>query len=272
MRELLDALYPVNIPAGARLVASYVDGLTQPANFSQLAELFPDAVHVAISTQGADAQVLDVERGNLTPEQAPEWVARQWARGQIPTVYCSDDWWPRVIAACAAAGVPRPLKWGARWDGVAELAPDEVAKQYGGHPGYDVSVVADYWPGIDPPREGAFMAALTDAQAQEMYTDVKALNGRLAAIDLVDWSILGGGPNNSPSIRAVLQNIYAQGQAILSAVAGVAPAAASAAAAAVLALPPGQLTPAAVQAACLAAIQQELAAVVAAVPAPAATS
>jgi hypothetical protein len=46
-------------------------------------------------------------------------------------------------------GVAEPEYWIAHYDGAANIPVGAVAKQYLNTPGYDVSAVADYWPGID---------------------------------------------------------------------------------------------------------------------------
>jgi hypothetical protein len=69
-------------------------------------------------------------------------------------VYCGEASWDSVRAAFVAAGVPEPHYMIAHYDNVPTVPIGAVAKQYindptsGGH--YDLSAVADYWPGIDP--------------------------------------------------------------------------------------------------------------------------
>ena len=60
--------------------------------------------------------------------------------------------WPQVRAVFGARDVPEPHWWVAQYDGIAELPAGAVAKQYKTTPGWDESVVADYWPGVDPER------------------------------------------------------------------------------------------------------------------------
>jgi hypothetical protein len=135
------------------MVAGYVAG--QWPSYAGLVARFPHAVHVSIAVEASqDAQVLDCERFDATPAQCPAWAQRQRRRGQVPTVYCNSSTWPTVRAEFAAQGVALPLWWAAQYDGLAELVPGSIAKQYRGDvpPGYDVSIVADLWPGVDPPR------------------------------------------------------------------------------------------------------------------------
>lgn len=139
-----------SIPTTAQLVAGYVDGLYawSPADWAR----FPHSVHVEIAvlpTTNAGV-VLDVEQGNGTPAQSVDWVLMRRAAGADPTVYCNVSTWPAVRSAFEVRGVPEPQCWIAQYDGVAEVPAGAVAKQYDSYPAWDLSVVADYWPGIDP--------------------------------------------------------------------------------------------------------------------------
>ena len=149
-RLMYDAVTPSRIPAGAALVAGYVNG--KFANLDGLRSHCPHAVIVGISvTASADlGDVLDVETGDATPAQAPGWVKKRRAAGADPTVYCNESTWPSVLAAFKAAGVAQPHYWIAKWDGSANIPAGAVAKQFQTGAGFDVSSVAAHWPGIDP--------------------------------------------------------------------------------------------------------------------------
>ena len=150
---MYDSVTARDIPLSARMVAGYVDG-TYTWTAADWAR-FPHAVHVTISAIGrVNAHVLDVERGDATPDFAPGWVRRRRGVGADPTIYCNASTWPAVRAAFRAQGVAEPHYWIALWDGRAQPVSGAVAKQYadppasGGH--YDLSIVADYWGGVDP--------------------------------------------------------------------------------------------------------------------------
>lgn len=150
-RTMYDAIYPANIPAAAQMVAGYVDGryAWKPADWAR----FPHAVKVriAVFSSTADGHVLDVEPGCSTPGNAPGWVVRRRAAGVDPTVYCSLSQWPVVRAAFAAAKVAQPHWWIAAYPGNGPvLYSGTVAHQYANPGPVDISVVADYWPGVDP--------------------------------------------------------------------------------------------------------------------------
>lgn len=150
MRTMYDAVTVANIPASATLVAGYVDG--RYANVPQLRARFPgiEVVDIAVFASTNAGRVLDVENGDATPAQAPGWVKMRRAAGVDPTIYCNDSTTAQVWAAFINAGVPQPHYWEANPDGVATLRSGTVAKQYAWTGPYDISAVADYWPGIDP--------------------------------------------------------------------------------------------------------------------------
>lgn len=151
-RFLYDSISPGNIPSGATMVAGYQDGLY--ANLGAMRARFPHATVVSIAVRWTTrAQVLDVETGNATPAQAVTWCTKTMAdkpNTQL-TIYCNTSLWPQVRAAFKAAGVTEPNYWVAQYDNDPTIPAGAVAKQYQGDThGYDKSVVADYWPGVDP--------------------------------------------------------------------------------------------------------------------------
>ncbi len=151
MRYMYDAVTPSNIPSGAAMVAGYADGYY--ANMGEMAALFPHAIRVSIAVKWTTrAQVLDVENGDATPAQAVQWCTQTMSdrSNSELTVYCNTSTWPEVRAAFQGAHVTEPNYWVAAYDGVASIPAGAVAKQYlGDYNGYDKSIVADYWPGVD---------------------------------------------------------------------------------------------------------------------------
>lgn len=149
MRTMYDSTDVMTLPPGADLYAGYDDGSWPDAD--AIAARFPGKLVVRVTTNPADnvGQVLDVERGDAKPTDAPGWCARARARGQLPTVYCSLSTWP-IVRRLFGAGA-EPAWWVAAYPGCgASLYPGTVAHQYASAPGYDTSVAADYWPGVDP--------------------------------------------------------------------------------------------------------------------------
>ena len=154
--EMLDSVSPDKIPPGTPIVAGYVDGryAWTAADWAR----FPTSVHVRIAVQATtnDGDVLDVEKGDATPTDAPGWVERRRAAkiNRPPTVYTSLSNWQTCKDAFAAAKVAEPNWWIASWDGVANLAsvPGAVAKQYqGSMTTVDRSVTNGVWPATPSP-------------------------------------------------------------------------------------------------------------------------
>jgi hypothetical protein len=148
-RVMYDSVSPDSIPDSATIVAGYVDG--HYANMPLITDRFPGALHVPIAVRPStdNGLVLDVETGDATPAEAPGWVTMRRNAGVDPTVYCNSSTWGAVKQAFADAGVPQPHYWIAQYDNNPAIPAGAIAKQYGGNNAYDVSSVADTWPGLD---------------------------------------------------------------------------------------------------------------------------
>jgi hypothetical protein len=152
-RRMYDSVTASDIPSNATMVAGYVNGTYKWSNADW--GRFPQAVKVRIATRANvnDGHVLDVEAGAASMSEAPGWVERRRAAGVDPTVYCSYSAWSSLKILFGDLHMVQPHWWIARYDGKAEMISGAVAKQYinppgsGGH--YDLSIVADYWPGVD---------------------------------------------------------------------------------------------------------------------------
>lgn len=138
-----------NYPADSQLVAAYIDGRYD--DFAAVAARFPTIVHVSITIWNGDADVLDIETGDATPEMAGPWVRRQKSEGKVAVCYCNLSNWDAVIASCAGTGVDG--YWVADYDNDPTI-PDEwrakgcVAKQYQSTDAWDRSLVLDTWPNL----------------------------------------------------------------------------------------------------------------------------
>lgn len=100
---MYDSTNPASIPAGAELVAAYVDGF---GGYTAAVARFGAAKVVSISVGNNNADVADVENGAMTPGDLPGWIARQQARGiKRPVVYCNESTWPSVKSAVGGADV-----------------------------------------------------------------------------------------------------------------------------------------------------------------------
>ena len=154
-RMMFDGVDASSVPSGAAIYAGYLDGDWQ--SYDPLVARYPGALHVSICVSSSDsARVLDVESGDASADEAPGWVARQRAAGSAdPAVYMNASTWPSVQAAFADQGVAPPLYWVADYVEDPSQPPGipdgAIALQYYDFGGYDASVAADYWPGLDPP-------------------------------------------------------------------------------------------------------------------------
>jgi hypothetical protein len=154
-RTMHDSTNVSDIPAGATMVAGYIDGKFQTV--PGLRKRFPKAKVVTITVLGTPgADVCDTEPGNISIPHAAQWAANEVKAGRKPTLYCMASAWDDVKAAVKAQGIAGKVSyWIAQFDGKAVIPKGAVAKQFadpntsGGH--FDVSVVADHWPGVDGP-------------------------------------------------------------------------------------------------------------------------
>jgi len=211
MRTMYDAVSPANIPATATMVAGYING---PYAWTQAEwDRFPNASKVEISVRAADRRghVLDVESGaNMpTPADAPPWVAARRAAGADPTVYCNYSTWPLVRAAFQNAGIPEPHYWIAKYDKNPAIPAGAVAKQHTNTAAWDLSSVADYWPGVDPAPE-ADVATTNDDVALFMRYNILVTGGNPAGtVATGDYVNVGDVFRAVPQIKAEVDALKA---------------------------------------------------------------
>lgn len=164
-RYMVDSINVSAIPQSFEngLIGCYVDG--RYSNYGAMKARFPNATLVPITTSylthAVNGIVIDKEKGDYTSYQTLQAVKAKRAIGIDPTVYCSDSDWNNVWNTFANNGERQPHYWIADYDGVAVIPNGAIAKQYWNnvkpsksivwYPGCDTSIVADYWPGIDPP-------------------------------------------------------------------------------------------------------------------------
>ncbi len=186
-RIMFDSTSPGDIPRDAEMVAYYVDG--RYAWPQAWINMFPNAVKVPISAIGvATAPVGDVEVGCIwPPANAVPWVRRARADGYDPTIYMNElNDWPAVRQAFRDAGEPEPHYWTARYNGVRSIPDGAVARQFA-HPHdgdgvannpwetgkhYDLSVVADFWPGIDNEEDDLSESTVRNGNAGWLKEDL----------------------------------------------------------------------------------------------------
>lgn len=186
MIRCYDSTVAADIPTDAPAVAGYVDGRFAwlPTDWDR----FPNRPHLSIAVLPTtnDGDVLDVEAGNATADQAPAWVAMRRAAGLArPVIYTSASNADAVRFALTAAGQHADL-WLADW-GIAEpqendLATDVVGIQWadpatgsGGH--WDLSVFRESFlapvaaPWIDPTKETDTMQATDPISGTTVIVD-----------------------------------------------------------------------------------------------------
>jgi hypothetical protein len=136
---MYDAVTPGNIPTSAQVVAGYIDG--DYAWSSEDWNKFPNAEKVLITVTGSlIGNVADVENGDMTPEQAPEWIrAKQSAGRRGVTIYCNRATLGSVWQACRGHCY---YIWVADWSGSPHAIGGTVATQYSNvNNAYDMSRV-----------------------------------------------------------------------------------------------------------------------------------
>jgi hypothetical protein len=155
---MFDAVGIEHIPNTASLVAGYVNGYWP--TYNDLCGKFPLAHHVSIAVQaGVVADVLDVERGDATPENVPLWVKEMRNLKRKPIVYTSRANVPAVQSECAKALVAEPFFWVADWTNHPHLVPGSIGTQWADgtalYPGLamytDTSLISPNWPGLGNP-------------------------------------------------------------------------------------------------------------------------
>jgi hypothetical protein len=90
---------------------------------------FPDLPHLSIAVFSKDdADCLDIEPGDATPDQAPAWLDRQYARGMArPVIYCGSS---SIVAVRLAVGARPFWWWSANWSRVPHIDPGADATQW----------------------------------------------------------------------------------------------------------------------------------------------
>lgn len=207
-RKMYDSTNPNAIPTNAQLVAGYL--APSPYAWTTAAwARFPNSVKVQIAVRASTnaGQVLDVESGDATAEQAPGWVTMRRAAGQDPTVYCSEGSWGSVQSAFASQNVAQPHYWVAAYPGGGAVIPvGAVAHQYadpsssGGD--WDLSIVADFWPGVD----GVTVTGPVDIDLNQALTEYKwtgasqtgSVGHALGLVEAVYEILSGQGGTNPP--------------------------------------------------------------------------
>jgi len=154
VRKAGDSIIPLNVPQGFPVVMGYIDGYWPDAD--AMGATHPGATLIRITTNPAHnaGDMLDVEIGDATPEQAPGWVSKRRASGHKgPIVYFAESARSKVLAEFKKQGVALPYLFSAAYPGIGpKIPPGDVGHQWIDRGPYDESVVVDYLFGIDPPQ------------------------------------------------------------------------------------------------------------------------
>ena len=167
MKTMYDSIEAVDLPLGGDFYLGYING--KFANFVDVVKRFgPEKTMSCSVFASTPAQILDVENGDATPAQAPQWYYISKSSFQRPTIYCNRDTKIYVVTAFQASGflpdfiiatlddvMPGPLFWS---------SPENIGCQWSGRGDYDETLINDpSWPSIPsiiapPPSEsGGYM-------------------------------------------------------------------------------------------------------------------
>ena len=186
-RLMYDSTNTQDDPAAAHLVAYYVDGI-YAVSAAAVKARFPQAILVPISAVGTDTGIVgDVEPGCIALGSCVEWVKLRRLANTDPTLYVNEmNTWAPARAAFQAAGIPEPHWWVADYDGIPVIPAGAIAKQYANptltHGHFDLSVVADYWPGVDGHEEPDM--DVTDPNFQALIYRVAVSVGAIKPADV----------------------------------------------------------------------------------------
>lgn len=160
---MFDAVTAADLPTNGWGYLYYVDGTY--ANKTAVINRTPGKAHIPTTignTPAAKGMVLDCEKGDATNADALAWCQRYPGSNTDLTIYTNTSNWVALRPILATLStLPNILL--AQYDNVASIPTDSkfniVGKQFKNTPGYDQSVVKDYWPGVDPAPKASTPAA-----------------------------------------------------------------------------------------------------------------
>lgn len=193
MATMYDSINPDAIPADAELCAGYVDG-RWPSYQGMVARFGRNRVVSITVTGEPGARVADVERGDLTPQQAAIWAKNELAAGRRPTIYTNLSTWDACKQALQAQGIdPSRVDWWIARPGPAELVPGTVATQYAFDVnGCDLSITDGSWPFMNERRACIKLAYL--------------FRGREPTVDELIYQDEHGDPNTDVLVGEIVDN------------------------------------------------------------------
>lgn len=182
------------LPLNANFYAGYIDGLYRwtAAEWDR----FPAQSRVTITVLASpQAMVYDCEPGNGTPADAVSYARGRVAQGKVPTVYCGEGtWWPEIRSLMSQAGLTGKVNyWVANYTYNPSVAVPAGAigiqwSDKGGGGAWDISNIADHWPGVD---SGSAPAPAPAAPAKvETVENVKVTGTVWQAAAWLNWTDL----------------------------------------------------------------------------------
>jgi 3-oxoacyl-(acyl-carrier-protein) synthase len=120
---MYDSIDVGQIPRDGEAAAGYTSG-NWPTWQTIRAGPWPHKLSIAVTASHDDAECLDIEVGDATPDQAPAWVKRAKQRGvRKPVVYASLSTMQAVLAALSRAGIGRDdvRVWTAHYTGTQHI-------------------------------------------------------------------------------------------------------------------------------------------------------
>lgn len=177
---MYDAVTAKNMPLTGQFYLYYVDGIY--ANEAAVKAHAPGKRYVPCTighTAAAKGMILDVETGDATPADAKVWCENYPGSNTDLTIYCNSSTWASVKAALAGLST-QPNYIVAEYDGIGVIPAGAIGKQYKTG-AYDTSVIAAYWPGVDP------APSTTPAKTTPPVTTTQP--GYSGAPKLPDWTL-----------------------------------------------------------------------------------
>ena len=172
--RMADSVDVNHLPDGMDAYAGYTSG-TWPT-YNAMVARFPHAFHLSIAINaGQRADCLDIEPGDATVADAPDWF-HLWSPGHTPkpVFYTSASNAANLIGVLGANGILRErfLVWSAHYTNVSHICAPNVCgypaadgTQWADHGPWDESLLADYFfnQEDDVPLTPADIAAVTTA-------------------------------------------------------------------------------------------------------------
>lgn len=179
---MIDAVTTANFPLSTKVAACYVDG--RFANVAGVRARLPKAHILTISTQGAVADCVDCESGDLTIPETIAWVDRRVAAGAgLIVVYANLSTWDGGLMSGLAHYGNRIKRWLAHPKTAPTIPAGFDAKQYIWRGDIDISVISKtFLTPWSPPKKpdvpkGKARALVTVDLATQKVTAVRGTPG-----------------------------------------------------------------------------------------------